>query len=135
MFDIQKLMDAMNESRRLSRSGYHLTLSGLIDALRLAPADMLVRTDAGQGVGDADSYRGYYSDLALDPVQEAGTVAALLKTASAALGTTFNGYKGGDFVMGPDTPLWVAPYGCCGPAIVGYEIADGAMVLKTKEID
>jgi hypothetical protein len=26
----------------------------------------------------------------------------------------FTGYKGGDFVMGALTPLWLASYGSCG---------------------
>ena len=63
------------------------------------------------------------------------SVADLLETANSALDNTFTGYKGGEFFMGPDTPLWIAPYGSCGPAIVGCEISDGALILRTKEID
>ena len=30
------------------------------------------------------------------------------------MGQVFEGYKGGDFMMGALTPLWVAAYGNCG---------------------
>ena len=37
--------------------------------------------------------------------------------------------------MGEDTPLWAAPYGSCGRAIVGLKIKGEKIILETKEID
>ena len=68
------------------------------------------------------SYRGYYSDLAFkrgEGVREAG---GLLADCKAAMGEVFEGYKGGSFVMGALTPLWVAPYGCCGQKLMAVHV-------------
>ena len=34
-----------------------------------------------------------------------------------AIGETFTGYKGGEFKMDGDTPVYYAPYGSTGPEI------------------
>ena len=60
-----------------------------------------------------DSWRGRYNELALnystegDPLS-AWDVIALLKR---SVGTKFMGYKGGEYLMGKTTPVWVANYG------------------------
>ncbi len=60
------------------------------------PADAQVAN-----LSSAHSYRGYYSDLALE--RDAGTrpAAELLAECKAAMGQVFTGYKGGDYVMAP----------------------------------
>lgn len=60
-----------------------------------------------------DSWRGAYDELALNYTAKGETltvwdVIALLKR---AIGTTFQGYKGGDYTMGKTTPVWVGNYG------------------------
>ena len=135
MFDIQKMMDAMSEMGRLERGNYHLTLGDAIDKLTvLDDPFMPIVFDNGSAPGEVDSYRGYYSDLAFEPTDKDRTVADVLADLKAAKGATFNGYKGGDFVMGENTPLWAAPYGFCGPAVIGLTVIDGRCVLATKEI-
>jgi hypothetical protein len=62
------------------------------------------------GFGYPMSYRGYYDELAFDPVEET-TFGDMLQHARSALGKTFTGYKGGDFKMTGDTRCWIAPYG------------------------
>lgn len=71
-----------------------------------------------------DSYRGFYDHLALGFAGDYGargqTVADLLEKARKALGAEFTGWKGGDYTMHGDTPLWVANPGNTGDtAIVG----------------
>lgn len=137
--DFQKLFDTMSAQDRQTRSRYHVTLGALIDALKEVDLDMqvLVRNENGEDFfpGRLDSYRGYYADLALSEGSEPMTVNTLLSQAEVALGSTFEGYKGGEFVMGEDTPLWFAEYGCCGSAIVDAHDGDGFFLLITKDVD
>jgi hypothetical protein len=134
--DMQKLVDAMNAAGRSTRSDYHLTLGELIAALRDMPEDL--RVDCGDVDGEhpgrATSYRGYYSDLAFMPTKDATTAGELLKICEATLGTTLEGYKGGDFLMDANTPLWISEYGSSsGRAVIGITV-DGPAKLIIKTI-
>lgn len=133
--DIQAMVDSLGIAMRDTRVNYHLTLGKLIDGLREAPSDMSVRFDfPDTAPGLADSYRGYYEDLAFEPVTEPRTVEQVLSQAMLAVGNTFTGYKGGDFLMKEDTPLWVSSYGASsGCAIIGLKIDEGGVVLTTKD--
>lgn len=122
--DIQALVNAMSAQHQMERSQSQMTLGELIATLAAMPADTPV------SLSDPHSYRGYYSDLAFEP--GASTAGAALEAARAALGATFEGYKGGDFVMGKSTPMWVASYGCCGQKLMGIS-PDGS--LLTAEDD
>lgn len=67
-----------------------------------------------------DSWRGIYAELALN-WQTEGEVMRLgdfLKMLKEALGKTFIGYKGGEFVMSKNTPVWVANCGNSGNTAV-----------------
>lgn len=66
------------------------------------------------------SYRGYYSDLALEYTTENNCMTAgkLLKKAEECIGKTFIGYKGGEFEMAEDTTLWLSNYGKCTNLLV-----------------
>jgi hypothetical protein len=133
--DLQKMFDLMSDSNRAVRSNYHLTLGGLIDVLDKADPEAVVSFDDGMHPGNCGSYRGYYADLAFEPVGQQVSVATFNKWCKSAAGSTFQGYKGGEFNMGLDTPLWRAPYGCTGPAIIAADVVDGAVILRTKEIE
>lgn len=63
---------------------------------------------------DEHSYRGYYSDLAFERAPEKVKASDLLATCRNAMGKVYEGYKGGDYIMGELTPIWVAEYGRCG---------------------
>ncbi len=65
------------------------------------------------GFSHADSYRGYYEQLAFAP-RDGVTVADMLKVAHAAVGADFTGYKGGTYRMGVDTECWIANHGDTG---------------------
>lgn len=133
--DLQKLVNAMNDMSRRDRSRYHLTLGKLIKSLGAADAGMPVAFRDGGSPTEPHSYRGYYSDMAIENTAEPISAGNFLLVCQAALGQTFEGYKGGDYVMGEDTPLWMAAYGCCGEAITDVEIKDGAIVLHTRDLD
>jgi len=134
--DMQKLVDTLNEAGKRTRSDYHVTLGQAIDVLSRQPGDKPVKFDWNDaGPADAHSYRGYYSDLALESV-ESTSVGELRKDLEDVLGETLEGYKGGDFYMGNDTPLWAANYGCCGRAVVDIIVRDdGTVMFVTKNVD
>lgn len=133
--DFQKLLDTMSEADRRTRGNYHITLGDLIKLLENAEETMPVRfANSEYGPGNPHSYRGYYSDLAFEDISDV-TVKHVLADCRESFEKTFTGYKGGDFFMGADTPLWNSPYGCCGKAIVGASVIDGVLTLETKEID
>lgn len=79
-----------------------MMLKDLIETLKKYPDDQKVPL----GFDNAHSYRGIYSDLAFEPVNDT-TVGAMLREAEGALGETFMGYKGGDFKMGEYTDVWL----------------------------
>jgi hypothetical protein len=117
MSDLQGAVNAIGAMMQRHRAATQMTLGGLIDALTvLAPERRIV------GLGSLDSYRGYYADLAFSPSDEPRIVAGLLAECRAAVGETFVGYKGGEFLMGVTTPLWVAPWGECGERLMGLNL-------------
>lgn len=60
-----------------------------------------------------DSWRGSYCELAInyETKGKPPSVLRLINILKDAIGVTFVGYKGGDFLMGKTTPIWVANYG------------------------
>jgi hypothetical protein len=102
---LQALVNGMNEAGRQERAQTQMTLGGLIAALEALPPERVV-----DGMCAPMSYRGYYSDLAFDPVGSM-TVGELLAVARGCMGKVFIGYKGGDFMMGETSPVWISPYG------------------------
>jgi hypothetical protein len=65
---------------------------------------------------ELDSWRGTYSELALGFRAEENGVELedFLKMLKDAVGKTYEGYKGGEYTMWEDTPVWVANYGIPG---------------------
>lgn len=109
MNHIQALVDGMNARASAERANdpNGLTLGRWIALLESLPPLAPVA-----GLGEPMSYRGYYSDLALDAAADRRVDAAvLLAEARGAMGAVFEGYKGGDFPMHADSPLWVSEYG------------------------
>jgi hypothetical protein len=135
--DLQKMMDATSATCKRERANYHLTLGKLITALKALPAQTPVVFDNGNSPDDFYSYRGYYEDLAIGEKTEEVTAGQFLdKLESNALNKEFEGYKGGEFLMGIDTPLWVSEYGSASQlAIVGASYVDGIFTLITKQVE
>lgn len=106
---IQALIDGMSAQWQRERAETQMTLGKLIAALEAMPEGAEVAN-----LNSAHSYRGYYSDLAFERDEGTRPASDLLKECKTAMGQVFFGYKGGDFVMGALTPVWLASYGCCG---------------------
>jgi hypothetical protein len=111
-----------------------MTLGAFIAALDEAPSDSWILIDVlGLVPKELDSYRGYYDHLALGFSTDGHqTTAAVLADAKAAMGRCFQGYKGGDYYMNEDTPIWVASYGKSGGLrVVGIGCYDRWVTIKT----
>ena len=75
------------------------------------------------GFHNPHSYRGDSMDLAFE-LKANVSVAEMLASAREALGTTYQGWKGGDYTMSEYTYVWlVSQRGNCGESL-------GAMLLQ-----
>jgi len=112
-----------------------LTLGQLTDKLGSIPMHKVVKAGIDGklfNVESVDSYRGYYSDLALEPGKES-TVAQLLNELYTADGGTYTGYKGGDYYMDSGTLMWVSNYGeASGLMVVGVVETDEYALILTE---
>ena len=121
---MQAMIDGMSAQWQSDRAATQMTLGDMIKRLEELPEELKI-----VGVGEIDSYRGYYSDLAFCPDGD-NTAGELLVICKSAMGKVFTGYKGGDFMMGESTPLWIASYSECGQKLISI-FDDGK--LKTEE--
>ena len=86
------------------------------------------------------SYRGYYEDLSFERGGRNGeqiSVRTLLMLCQQVIGTTMQGYKGGDFVMDERTPLWRSRWGeASGEAIVAItrDSTRRVLVLECRDV-
>lgn len=139
MSDMQKILDTFGEGMRDVRSRYHLTLGSAIRQFKLLPPKYVVVIEhTNYSPGDEMSYRGYYSDLAFEPMNDGDpkSVEDFLAQLEHALNREYTGYKGGEFRMGDKTPLWISEYGTTsGIAIMSIHTEDGVVKLVTKEVD
>lgn len=125
--NMQALVDGLSEQWKRERAETQMTLGKLITALEAMPKETQVTN-----LRSAHSYRGYYSDLAFE--RETGTREAgeLLTECRNTMGRVFQGYKGGHFVMGETTPVWVAECGCCGDKLIAVAV-DGTIDTAPDE--
>ena len=113
--DLQAMMDGMSARWMHERAETQMTLGKLIATLKeMAPDAQVVN------LCEPHSYRGYYSDFALERHEGTRPASELLADCLNAMGRAFEGYKGGDFVMGELTPVWIACYGCCGQKLIAF---------------
>jgi hypothetical protein len=127
MIDMQALVDGMGQRMQRERASTQLTLGGLIAALEAMPEDAPVAN-----LHSPDSYRGYYCDLYFERGDGTRSAGALLADCRAAMGQVFTGYKGGDYVMGALTPLWIASHGHCGQKLLAVR-ADGGIDIAEDD--
>ncbi len=118
----------------------HFTIDRLIAELKRCESAANVWFDFCQHhpTGFADSYRGYYEDLALGWKRdyEPPTVAFLLGTLLDLIGKTITGYKGGEYVVSGRTALWVANRGETGStAVVGVTNHGYRVTINTEEME
>lgn len=86
------------------------------------------------GMPRCHSWRGDYYQLTLEQDNSVlATVVDLTRVLHLAHGAIFEGYKGGDYEMGSNTPIWNDPYGVyLRRAILGIKITGGQLRLVTK---
>lgn len=120
-----------------------LTLGELIAKLKRHPVGNQLQLDFCHLLpGPCMSYRGFYDHLAITYYDiydkpdrdspEVGTYLSYLE--NVALNKTFTGYKGGNYVMHADVPVWVANYGRTSETfVVGVEDNEpyGTTVIRT----
>lgn len=122
----QAMFYSFKREMQAARAVTQMTLGKLIDRLKSLPQDLMI-----SGLGDLSSYRGYYEDLAFEPLDVEIPVSELLNECMGAMGRTYYGYKGGEYLMGENTPLWIAEYGCCGVRLMG--ITDKGEIVTAVE--
>lgn len=125
--DMQALVDNLNNQARKERALSQMTIGELLGRLSELNSDLLI-----EGLGDPHSYRGYYSDLALERISKSVSVEVLSETVGEVLGTELTGYKSGEFLMDEDTPVWVSSYGSCGKKLMAIN-DDGSLELEDDE--
>lgn len=127
---LQAMMDGMSRSWMEQRAKTQMTLCSLIEQLSKLDKNRLI-----EGLDNPHSYRGYYSDLSFEreiPIDKrCKNVKKVLKMLKECMGKVFEGYKGGDFVMGANTPLWRAGYGDCGVRIMSLDLSKEVIILIT----
>lgn len=80
------------------------------------------------------SWRGSYSELSIEfgQGQTALTVTRFLDMLKESVGKSYCGYKGGDFVMSRQTPVWVANYGNAGnTGVIGVLDLGYRVIIQT----
>ena len=88
-----------------------------------------------------DSWRGSYDELSLNHINGEDTAKKLTGNEfhallEQAIGATYQGYKGGEYIMSKDTPVWVDSYGkYTETAIVGVFNNGYEVVLVTGRRD
>ena len=138
---LEKILRAQCDAMRAEKlaTTHQLLLGELILKLEAMPSTGGVRFDflnAGRECAPTRlmSWRGVYAELALgfDSMTEAPTVFDLIAKMQAAVGKKFEGYKGGEFRMGRQTPVWVSNYGESDDRyIVDVTHKDGRVTLVT----
>lgn len=92
---------------------FQMTLGSLIEKLSKCDQRKGVYINYPLEIGAKGliSYRGIYAELAIDFGIGWGMPAGeLLFEAKNAVGKTFEGYKGGEFLMEEKTPVWISAY-------------------------
>ena len=85
-----------------------------------------------------DSWRGSYDELALEfacdnSKKNEMELTSFLEMLKETVGAVLTGYKGGEYKMTEDTPVWVSNYGhSANTAVVGVIDNDFEIILETK---
>lgn len=129
---IQAVVDGLAKTWQEERSQTQMTLGQLIKVLETKDQDQGI-----VGMTKPHSYRGYYCDLAFEPTDDSVSVKdflALLR--GGCMGRIFEGYKGGDYMMGENTPIWISEYSDnSGIKLMGLTETEGIIVLITEQED
>ncbi len=125
---LQDMIDGMSARLQKERSASQMTLGELIERLEaMPPLNMVDKLESPH------SYRGYYSDLAFERGESKMMATELLAIAKECMGKEFEGYKGGEFLMGQSTPVWISNYGTASGAKL-MEIVDDGTIITIDEV-
>ncbi len=140
MHNMQALIDGWAIERQRIRAKKMMTLGKLIGRLKQMPQDRPIVFDFDLSMSPLSlmSYRGYYCDLSVDRSEPGSvvTVESFLEICKDAMGRVFTGYKGGEFLMGENTPIWISEYGLnetLGFESIDFDEDSYLVVIKTKE--
>lgn len=113
---VRKVYDSINDLWR------QLTLGEVIAVLeeeqKKSPGRVL-----RMGFGDPGSWRGDYIEMMVQPKADV-TIDNMLQDVKGALGDTYYGYKGGEFIMTEYTAVWLDYYG------ESHEVPVSKFILK-----
>lgn len=138
--ELQEIFDAFlakSRAESLAKSD-QLSLGELIILLRNLPISTPIRLEIEGELmipDDLISWRGIYAELALEYYRGDTDIKVgdVLGEFESAVGTTFEGYKGGEFIMSRQTPVWADHYGLANHwAIVGIDLVDGVAIIRTE---
>lgn len=151
--DWQEIIDNAMEVQRAHemKTSPQLTMGELVLKLEaIEDKSKLVIFDERYFPVGIDSWRGSYRELALEYAETGGgllklSVESLLIRLKAIIGATLSGYKGGDFLMGKTTPVWVANYGESSgfthdgdiwtQAVVDVSQHEQAVIIETRNME
>lgn len=111
-----------------------MNLQEFIDTLEHFPSDMPVIFHPNDWPEEFCSWRGDYSQITLARLGSLSpnTVSWWIKHALRSIGSTFFGYKGGEFVMSATTEIWADDYGCThGNKLIGVRVQNEKLILVT----
>ena len=115
--DLQTILDNAVAAERAEsmKTSPQLTLGELILKLEATATDQwpVIFDVAPWFPTHAGSWRGSYRELALDWTDKGKpmSLSSFLSMLRDCIGAVMTGYKGGDYLMGKTTPVWVANYG------------------------
>lgn len=148
MDQLQKYIESATAAARDKRmeTSDQLTLGELIEKLeaimqiqadrkKVNKEEAYVEFDFGTAIPTClDSWRGSYAELALgyeltgydnnENHFNKKLVSELLRECKKAVGKEFTGWKGGEFIMTPKTPVWVSNPGNSGNTAI-IDVLDG----------
>ena len=158
---IEHVISSYKKDNKETKSRYHMTIGSLIKSIRKYKKEnsligipvtlsstgspFLGRKQAnsnkrnminfaGRGITTPHSYRGNYADLAFTPNGN-WTVKDLFNSLTSIKGTEFTGWKGGEYLMDNDTPIWISNVGeCWGIAVIDVKFSPYCMELVCKQV-
>lgn len=113
-----------------------ILLGELIEHFKACNRDAEVRFDfCFLTPSGLDSYRGYYDHLAIGWTADCQTwnVANMIELLESAIGSTYTGWKGGEYTMDQLTPVWADnPGQASSTAITGVDNRGYRVIIKTE---
>lgn len=160
--DLQNFVDTMNEINSEERSGYHLTYGGLIKALKAADKNAtfdrrvkgigsyrgyyidvaLFTKEKGLYVQDGEfgsewdfkEYRKWEKANSTKVEKLPTNANELGELLDSLIGRDFIGYKGGNFTITEDKPLWLEEEASDASGIAVVDV-DSGLNLVTKDVE